>query len=715
MEKNTDHEDSGKKTPNRLIQEKSPYLLQHAYNPVDWYPWGEGAFAKARKENKPIFLSVGYSTCHWCHVMERESFEDPQIARIMNERFVNIKVDREERPDVDRVYMTFVQATAGSGGWPMSVWLTPDLKPFHGATYFPPDDRHGQPGFASILLRIAEVWKNEQDRVIASSKSLMQSIQNSLQVEATGSANPDELLLDKGYEQFATSYDAQYGGFGQAPKFPRPVAFNFLLRYWTRTGKKEALDMVLFTLSKRACGGLHDHVGGGFHRYATDRIWLVPHFEKMLYDQAQLACSYLDAYQITRDSFYANVARGILNYVLRDMAHPEGGFTSAEDADSSISFDQPEEHSEGAFYVWTQDELVRALGGETAELFNHHYSVRPSGNVAQDRFGEFKNKNILIVSRTVEEIAKESQRAPEEVAREIALAREKLLEVRAKRPRPHRDDKVLTAWNGLMISAYARASQILDEERYIRASERAAGFIRDRLFVKETGELKRRHRDGQSDIEGYADDYAFLIQGLIDLHEASVDILWLKWALQLQEKQDQLFWDEENGGYFMTTGHDPSVLLRMKENYDGAEPSPNSVAVLNLLRLSQMTGNRDHDDKAERTLRLFAAQLHVPQAMPQMLAAADFYLDRPKQIVIAGRRGSQDTKAMLRAVHERFMPNKVVLLADGGSGQQELGELLPFIKDVRMLDGRATAYVCEKYLCQLPTNSIEIMRQQLSK
>lgn len=697
--------------PNRLVQEKSPYLLQHAYNPVDWYPWSDEAFGRARDENKPIFLSVGYSTCHWCHVMAHESFENPDIARILNEGFVSIKVDREERPDVDRVYMTFVQATTGGGGWPMSVWLTPDLKPFYGGTYFPPDDRHGRAGFASVLLHIQELWRNDRGRLVSSSKNLIESIRSHVEIEAAGSGGVDRAVLDSAYERFASIYDADHGGFGQAPKFPRPVVLQFLLRYWARTKKTPALDMVLFTLDRMAEGGMHDHIGGGFHRYATDRTWHVPHFEKMLYDQAQLVVSYLEAYQITKNVFYADVARGTLDYVSREMTYPGGGFYSAEDADSPISFDESQGHAEGAFYVWTQEEILRMLDDETTGLFSHHYGIKPNGNVRQDPFGEFKNKNILFVARAIEETAKQFNRTPEETAERLREARKSLMEVRAARPRPHRDDKVLTAWNGLMISAFARGFQVLGDRKDLEFAEKAAEFVRENLW---SGELKRRFRDGRSDIEAYVDDYAFLIQGLLDLYEASLEERWLNWAIQLQEKQDELFWDEKNGGYFMTTGRDPSILLRVKENYDGAEPSPNSVAVLNLLRLFHLTGIEGHYKKAEKTLRLFLGQMRIPEAMPLMLAAADFFLQPPKQIVIAGRRGSPDVSRMLRAVHEPFLPTKAILFADGGETQRELARHLPFLEDVCMRDGQATAFLCENNVCQLPTNDIDLLRERLS-
>ncbi len=697
------------KHTNRLASSKSPYLLQHAHNPVDWYPWGEEAFAKARKENKPIFLSVGYSTCHWCHVMEHESFENPQIARILNDNFVCIKVDREERPDVDRVYMTFVQATTGGGGWPMSVWLTPDLKPFFGGTYYPP------PQFTTLLEKIAAAWQTDRDKIKASGDAITQQLRQFTETTRPASVELEKALLDKTYDQIKSSYEPRYGGFGGAPKFPRPVALNFMLRYHARTGTKDALDMSLFTLRKMADGGMHDPIGGGFHRYSTDTRWHVPHFEKMLYDQAQLACSYLDAYQITHDKFYADVARDILAYVQRDMTGGQGQFYSAEDADSPLP-ENPSAHAEGAFYVWEDAEIVGTLGKESAEIFNYFYGVEKDGNVDNDPRGEFPKKNVLIVSRTIEETARTFGKSPEETGTILVDARQRLFAVRSKRPRPHLDDKAITAWNGLMISAFARACQVLDDPQYLSAATKSAQFIKTKLYDPKTGKLIRRYRAGEAAIDGFADDYAFLIQGLLDLYEAAFDISDLAWAFDLQKKQNELFWDSSNSGFFSTTGKDPSVLLRMKEDYDGAEPSPNSVSVLNLLRLAEMTDDKNLHGKADATLEAFAGQLQrAPSAMPQMLVAFDFQLSTPRQIVIAGKPGTDDTRAMLRAVHREFIPNKILLLADGGNGQAFLGQRLEFIQDLKATGGKATAYVCENYVCQLPSNDPVVVAKLVRK
>src|SRR6266566_5311915 len=525
---------------NRLAGEKSPYLLQHAHNPVDWYPWGEEAFAKARRENKPIFLSIGYSTCHWCHVMEHESFESEEVAAIMNREFVNIKVDREERPDVDRVYMTFVQATTGGGGWPMSVWLTPDLKPFVGGTYFPPEDRYGQPAFKTVLERVATAWKENHDKIVEQGGKIVAALRES-QSTATAEGKIDAAILDAAYQQIDRSYDPKEGGFGNAPKFPRPVTLNFLTRFYARDPKREsgkhALEMTLFTLRKMAAGGMHDHIGGGFHRYSVDRYWHVPHFEKMLYDQAQLAVAYQDAFQITRDKQYESVARDILDYVTRDMTSKESGFFSAEDADSPVVAPTPRDLSavasakaddrghvetkEGAFYIWTKKEIDEALG-DAAEIFDFHYGVQPHGNAPEgsDPQDEFRGKNILIERHTNRETAEHFKKTEEQIAKLLAQNREKLFAIRSKRPRPHLDDKIIAAWNGLMISAFARAARVLDEPRYLEIATRAAKFLGTNLYEEKSKLLYRNYRGSRSNIEGFADDYAFVIQGLLDLYEA---------------------------------------------------------------------------------------------------------------------------------------------------------------------------------------------------
>lgn len=693
--------------PNRLAQEKSPYLLQHAFNPVDWYPWGEAAFAKARNENKPIFLSIGYSTCHWCHVMEHESFERESIAAIMNENFVCIKVDREEQPDVDKVYMTTVQALTGQGGWPLSVWLTPELKPFFGGTYFPPDARYGRPGFPDVLRQLSTAWREQREQILASGDSILAALR-----EHTNAApNLTPVLLAPfartAYGQFQQSYDARLGGFGNAPKFPRPSVFNFLLRYAARHNDRNAREMTLHTLQRMWAGGMYDHLGGGFHRYSVDAYWRVPHFEKMLYDQALLVWSYLEAYQITREDFYARVARETLDYVLRDMTHPEGGFYSAEDADSALDPKHPEEKVEGAFYMWQREEIVAAVGERDAEVFNYLYGVSDSGNTISDPQGEFENRNVLYAAYTLAEAAKKFKRSETELAELVKTAKTKLFALRAQKPRPHLDDKIITAWNGLMISAFARAAQVLDEPKYLNAATRAAAFVIAKNYAPNTHTLKRRYREGEAKFPAHLDDYAFFTLGLLDLYEASFDVKCLQQAVVLTETQLRLFLDEPGGGFFDNSGEDAAILLRLKEEYDGAEPSGNSIAAWNLLRLAQMLNRQEWWALAESTMRVFASRAErMPHAMPQMLAAMDFSFDKPKQIIIAGKPGADDTKAMFAVLHERFMPNKILLLADGGEGQEYLSASLPIMPSLARLDNKATAYVCENYACQLPTNEV---------
>jgi hypothetical protein len=638
--------------------------------------------------------------------MAHESFESEEVATVMNREFVNIKVDREERPDVDRVYMTFVQATTGGGGWPMSVWLTPDLKPFVGGTYFPPEDRYGQPGFKKVLERIAAAWKDNHDKIVEQGGKIVTALRESQSTPET-EGKIDAAILDAAYRQMERSYDPKEGGFGSAPKFPRPVTLNFLSRLYARNPKsesgKQALEMTLFTLRKMAAGGMHDRLGGGFHRYSVDRYWHVPHFEKMLYDQAQLAVSYLDAFQITKDRQFDSVARDILDYVARDMTSKEGGFFSAEDADSLFEHGKPH-HGEGAFYVWTKKEIDAALG-DAAEIFDFHYGVQSHGNAPEgsDPQDEFRGKNILIERHTIAETAKQFKKSEEEIRQSLARSREKLFAIRAKRPRPHLDDKIIAAWNGLMISAYARAAQVLDEPRYLESATRAANFVRAHLWDDSRKTLFRSYREGRSAVEGFADDYAFVVQGLLDLYEASFDVEWLKFATQLQETQDRLFLDEKSGGYFTTSGKDASVLLRMKDDNDGAEPAASSVAALNLSRLSQFRDDKQMAERAKKAIDAFAAILsHFPSAMPQMLVALDYSLSKPRQIVIAGTKDTLETKALVKEVHRHFLPKTIVLLADGAEGQKYLGERNQAISAMSLVDGKPVAYVCENFTCKAP-------------
>jgi uncharacterized protein YyaL (SSP411 family) len=681
---------------NRLAHEKSPYLLQHANNPVDWYAWGPEAFEKARAENKPIFLSIGYSTCHWCHVMERESFENDKIAELLNRDYVSIKVDREERPDVDRIYMTFVQATTGSGGWPMSVWLTPELKPFFGGTYFPPDNRWGQPGFAAVLTQVASAWRSDREKIEESARDVVEQLQKSSAVEArAGGGRVDPAVEDSGFSVFRRTFDSRLGGFGSAPKFPRPSVHNFLLRYATRTGNQEALEMVLLTLREMAKGGMNDQLGGGFHRYSVDERWFVPHFEKMLYDQAQLVTSYLEAFQITGDLQYADTARRTLDYVLRDMTDPGGGFYSAEDADSIVDPAHPHEKGEGAFYIWSAEE-IRALVPD-ADQFLRTYGARAGGNVDHDPHGEFTGRNILYLAESGRDQGMPGFERTEPGKQAVAT----LLEARGKRPRPHLDDKILTCCNGLMISAFALAGAVLNEPRYRDAARRAAEFILERLYAG--GNLLRRYRAGEAAIPAFLDDYAFFAQAMLDLYEAQFDTRHLQLAIDLTLQMRGRFEDQEHGGFFSSPAGDASLVMRVKDDYDGAEPSGNSVALMNLLRLSQITNRDEFRQSAARVLAAFERRLSLaPSALPQMLAACEFVLSHPRQIVIAGARGAADTEELLRVIHARFMPNAILLLMDGDEMPAGLTRDIPELAAMRPVEGRAAAYVCRDYACQLP-------------
>jgi len=682
--------------PNRLALEKSPYLLQHANNPVDWYPWGEEAFAKARAESKPIFLSIGYSTCHWCHVMERESFESEAVADVLNRNFVSIKVDREERPDIDRIYMLFVQATTGSGGWPMSAWLTPDLKPFYGGTYFPPENRYGRPGFIAILEHIAKVWRDDRAKVEQSGVEVVAQLKQHAEAAAR-EGTLDAKMLESTFLAFRRMFDTRLGGFGGAPKFPRPVVHNFLLRYFLKTGNEEARDMVLATLRAMAKGGMNDQLGGGFHRYSVDARWFVPHFEKMLYDQAQLAISYLEAFQLSGEETFARSARDIFEYVLRDMTSPEGGFYSAEDADSVVDPAHPHEKAEGAFYVWSQKELEAALGQPDAAYFCYRYGVEELGNVREDPHGEFTGKNILFEDETVAQTAVFFEKDEAEIDASLEASRRKLLALRSQRVRPHLDDKILTAWNGLMISAFARGAQVLSEPRYAEAAKRAADFISSKLWDEANGTLLRRYRDGDGSIAGFSDDYAFFAQALIDLYETGFERRHLDLAARITECMIERFEDKAHGAFFSTAEGGDDLVLRLKDDYDGAEPSANAYAVLNLLRLDQMLARPDFAAQAKRTLEAFAFRMaNGGVSVPQMLVAYLFSEGQPRQVVLAG----ENVEPLLQVIRRRFSPHQVVMLNH---------------PDKKAIDGQATAYVCHDFTCQQPTTSAALLDEILSQ
>jgi len=698
--------------PNRLINEKSPYLLQHAFNPVDWYPWGEEALEKARREDKPIFLSVGYSTCHWCHVMEEESFENTEIAAILNRWFVCIKVDREERPDIDQLYMSATQAMTGSGGWPMSVFLFPDGKPFYAGTYFPSQAMYGRPGFTDVLVSIHQAWENKRSDLKEVASHLVDELKK--RSEKAGNGKLDQEIAGHAYHEFEKDFDPAYGGFGTAPKFPRPVQFNFLLRYWHRTGNEQARDMVLQTLQFMEKGGIWDHIGGGFHRYSTDTQWLVPHFEKMLYDQAQIANSYLDAYLITGDRQYQETATAIFTYVLRDMTAPEGAFYSAEDADSEDPYN-PGNKKEGAFYLWTEKEIRDLLTKEDADIFCSRYGVEKNGNVPTDPTGEFKGKNILHLVRTIEETAKIHGGTVDEVTESLNRSVKELLKIRSTRIRPHLDDKVLVSWNGLMIGALARGSVMLHDRHLLNSAKKAALFIKNSLYDSNGKTLKRRYRDGESGLAGQLDDYAFLVHGLIELYQAEQDPQWLEWALDLTGKQIELFWDRNLGGFFDSV-ENPALPFRMKGNYDGAEPTGNSIAAMNLLILGGATFNGEWLEMGRRCIEVFApAMKDHPTMLPQMLCAWDQSLSKPQQVVISGQPDNKDTKAMLETVFSSYEPGRVVLLADDGLNERLLARYLSFIGDMGMIDGKATAYVCQDFTCQMPVHTVDDLKNLLDK
>lgn len=695
--------------PNKLINEKSPYLIQHAYNPVEWYPWGEEAFQKAKNEDKPIFLSIGYSTCYWCHVMEREVFEVESIAKEMNRMYVNIKVDREERPDVDRVYMSALQTMTGSGGWPMSMFLTPELKPFYGATYVPPKSKYGLPGFEELITQLYDAWMNRRDEVLESGNKIIDHIREaSRNAEISGVLNKEMLL--KGAQQFKNGFDEEYGGFGGAPKFPRPPGINFLLRAYYRFEDSESLQMVIRTLLQMAKGGMYDHLGGGFHRYSVDRYWRVPHFEKMLYDQAQLAVNYLEAYQITGDKYFADITRDILAYVSRVMTNANGGFYSAEDAESVIDPADPHEKEEGAFYVWSKSEIDSLLG-EDAEIFNYLYGVNAHGNAPQgsDPHSVFIEKNILYKAHSLSETSNKFERSTDDINTIIEECNKVLFGAREKRPLPHKDDKILTSWNGLMISAFAKAYCVFDEPAYRQKAEMAADFVLENLYDFRKRQLLHRWRDGEAKIEGTLEDFSFFTQGLIDLYEASFDERYLKFAVEMTDIMITDFYDEAEGGFFDTSGRDTSILVRTKEDYDSAEPTGNSVAINNLLRLSALTGNTNLYDMAYKSILAFGGKLEkMPYAMPQMLIALDSLLHKPKQIIISG--GNDETAYMMvREVQSRFMPDKVVVRID----PKDTAGSITFASKVVQSSAETTAYVCENFACRLPVRNVKDLLELL--
>jgi uncharacterized protein YyaL (SSP411 family) len=682
------------KHTNRLAQETSPYLLQHAHNPVDWYAWGEEALQAAREQDKPILLSIGYSACHWCHVMEHESFENEAIARLMNENFINIKVDREERPDLDQIYMNAVQMMTGQGGWPMTVFLTPEGVPFYGGTYFPPEDRHNMPGFPRVLTGVAETYRTRPDDVTKTAVSMLGELRRFGQTPEAGAAFSLE-TLDAAERGVSRGYDPKYGGFGSAPKFPPAMTLEFLLRQHQRTGEAKTLEMIEHTCRMMAEGGMYDQLGGGFHRYSTDARWLVPHFEKMLYDNALLSRLYLHVYQATGDEFYRRIAEETLDYVVREMTDERGGFYSTQDADS--------EGHEGKFFIWSPQEVAELLGADDAAAFNAYYDVTEGGN--------FEDSNILHVTASLEEVAQKASISVEELRAALQRGREKLFAARELRVKPGRDEKVLTAWNGLMLASFAEASASLERADYLAIAERNASFILSEM--RRDGLLLRTYKDGQAKLNAYLEDYAFYADGLTALYQASGDVRWLEEAVALTERMIEEFWDTEDGGFFYTGQSHEELIVRTKDFFDNATPSGNSVAAEVLLTLAALTGNENYQRTAVTLFRLLASYIkRYPSAFGRALGALDFYLSTPREIVIIGPREDESTRALLREVWRPFVPNKVVVQSEGAD--ESAAQTIPLLRERTMIDGLPTAYVCEHYTCQRPVTKPEELAAQLN-
>jgi len=687
---------------NQLINEKSPYLLQHAHNPVDWHPWSEETFDFARKQNKPVFLSIGYATCHWCHVMEKESFEDDTVARHLNDTFVSIKVDREERPDIDAVYMAVCQMLTGSGGWPLNLFLTPDKKPFFAATYIPKSNRFGKAGLIELCQQVKRLWTDQNDKVSTSADGIANALGRAFSYSAADV--PGKSILDHAYNLIWQSFDSRFGGFDSAPKFPTPHRLLFLLRCHHRTGDAKALKMVEKTLTVMRLGGIWDHVGFGFHRYSTDAQWLLPHFEKMLYDQALLAQTYLETYQVTRNAFYARTAEEIFSYVLRDMTSPDGAFFSAEDADS--------EGEEGKFYVWSSDEFQKVLDAEQSATWEEMFNLLPEGNFSEEASGQKTGANILHLDRPLQDWSKELNLKPEELSDRWEKIRQKLFRFREKRTHPLKDDKILMDWNGLMVAAFSLGARILDKPAYARAAEKSTQFILTKMH-DDRGRMFHRFREGELAVEAQAADYAFLIYGLLHLYQATFNLAYAEKAAALQEKMLRDFWDTDGGGFFSTANQSETLPVRPKELYDGAIPSANSVALLNLLCLARLTGDPKWDKLADDHLKAFAGTIKAqPTAFTFFLLGVDFMLQPGQEVVIAGDPNKTEARKMLAALNLNFAPHKVALVKSNQNAER-LAKFAGYTDGLQLVGGKTTAHVCKGFACKEPTSDIEAMLANL--
>jgi uncharacterized protein YyaL (SSP411 family) len=680
---------------NKLINETSPYLVQHAHNPVDWYPWGEEALNRSRNEDRPILLSIGYSACHWCHVMEHESFENPEIAKLMNENFVCIKVDREERPDIDSIYMTAVQMMTGQGGWPLTTFLAPDLKPFYGGTYYPPYDRQGMPGFARVLTTLADAYKNQRGEVTRAGDSITAELQKANQFRQSQDMLTTD-VLDQAISALYENFDTANGGFGGAPKFPPSMNLMFLLRQHNRTKSAVALEIVELTLDRMARGGMYDHLGGGFHRYSVDAKWQVPHFEKMLYDNALLARIYLYAFQATKKNEYKDVAEETLEYVIRDMMSSEGGFYSSEDADS--------EGEEGKFYTWTENEIISLLGSADGEIFCEYFNVPEHGNFEH-------GLSILNVPRPLSVFSSAKAVPAKEVSGLLRRCKKTLFHARQQRVRPGRDEKILTAWNGLMLTTFAEAANILDRDDYRRIAASSADFITSKLMSQ--GRLLRTYKDGSAKLNGYAEDYAYVIEGLLALYEATFELKYFDRARSLSDTLIASFGDESEPGFYFTASDHEQLIARMKDYYDNAIPSANSVAALTLLKLSLLTGDVTYQQPALSILRMMQqAMSRHPSGFGYLLCALDFYLAQPKEIAIIGDAGSHEVRLLMNEIYSRYLPNKVLALME--PGDESAIESIALLRGRKQIDNKPTAYVCQDYVCRAPVNTPEQLAAELS-